>query len=283
MSKTTAFLESLHYVPEAGWTRSAFSVVRAGKVAAAPGYGIERASHTGQDILYCLSGAGLVETLGQRLEVQAGQLAWIANEAPHAHRADTLAPWTLLWFRFDGPNPPALRAKLFGDGAPRATMPESGPLAAWFERLFAAMRGREIGLDLRLNQLVGEFLAIVDHARLGPEAPRLPAALAAGLAAMRADLKRSWTAGELAALIRLSPSQTRRLFRRHLRASPRQWLLRERLMHAQSLIVQSGAPLAEIAELCGFCDVYHFSRDFKRSVGLSPAAWRRSELGGNGR
>jgi len=42
--------------------------------------------------------------------------------------------------------------------------------------------------------------------------------------------------------------------------------------------VHAGASLAEVAEACGFCDVYHFGREFKRSVGISPAAWRRSEL-----
>jgi AraC-like protein len=157
---STVFMESLHYVPAAGWTRSAFTVLRAGKVAAAPDYVVRRDRHAGQDILYCLSGGGVVETEGRRLKVEPGQLAWIANEAPHAHMADPRSPWTLLWFRLDGPNPSALREKLFGEAASRVSIIEGALLVAWFEQLFAAMRGRELGLDSRVNQLVGEFLLV---------------------------------------------------------------------------------------------------------------------------
>jgi AraC-like DNA-binding protein len=253
--------------------------VRAGKLVAAPDYRIERASHPGQDILFCVSGRGVVETLGQRCEVEAGQLVWIANEAPHGHAADPDTPWTVLWFRLEGPNPAALRRKLFGDDLARARFPEAANPAPWFERLFAVLRSRDAGLDLKLNHLVAEFLALLERslARTRPE--DLPPELAALIGAMRANLRLGWTGAEMSAVTGLGQSQTRRLFQRHLRTSPRQWLIRERLMHAQSLLVQDEAPLAEVAELCGFCDVYHFSREFKRSVGIPPAAWRRSEVG----
>jgi AraC-like DNA-binding protein len=277
--KPSSFLESLHYVPEPGWVQTAYSVVRAGKVSAGPDYRIARDHHIGQDILYCLSGRGVVDTLGERIEIGAGELAWIANEYPHAHQADPDDPWTLLWFRLDGPNAAALRDKLFGDSPPRVSIPESAALQAWFDRLFLAMRRRGTGLELRLNQLIGEFFTAVDLAVHGDGHDGLPEPLNTALLAMRAELSRPWDSDDLAALTRLSASHVRRLFRKHLRTSPHQWLLRERLTHAQTLIADSAMPMAEIAEACGFCDVYHFSREFRRSIGTPPAAWRRKEMG----
>jgi AraC-like DNA-binding protein len=49
-------------------------------------------------------------------------------------------------------------------------------------------------------------------------------------------------------------------------------------MLVQSMPVQGEQPLVEVAEACGFRHLYHFDRVFKRSMGISPTAWLRSEL-----
>jgi hypothetical protein len=226
MALETVFAENLRYVPDAAWPLTAFTVLRAGKVAAGATYGVRRPSQVGQDVLFCLSGLGAVELGSRRVEVQAGEVVWIANEAPHAHVADARDPWTLLWFRFDGPNPAAVRTRLFGEGIPRVAASDRAGLVAWFERLFLVLRRRDRSLGFHLNQLVSEFFLLMAPLR-APASRDASDPLSAVVAAVRADIRHSWSATEIARLGGLSPSQTRRLFQKTLRERPRRWLIRE--------------------------------------------------------
>ena len=214
MPVETVFAENLHYVPDTAWPLTAFTVLRAGKVAAGATYGVRRASQVGQDVLFCLSGSGAVELGSRRVEVQAGEVVWIANEAPHAHIADARDPWTLLWFRFDGPNPAAVRTRLFGEGVPRVAASDRTGLVAWFERLFLVLRRRDRNLDFHLNQLVSEFFLLMARSLAAPASRGASDPLSAVVAAVRADIRHSWSATEIARLGGLSPSQTRRLFQK---------------------------------------------------------------------
>lgn len=66
-----------------------------------------------------------------------------------------------------------------------------------------------------------------------------------------------------------------------LNASRKTWALRERIQKAQRLLLETRKPISLIAEDCGFYDIFHFSREFKRRVGSTPTAWRKAEVWGS--
>jgi AraC family transcriptional regulator len=73
----------------------------------------------------------------------------------------------------------------------------------------------------------------------------------------------------------LSPHHFLRAFVRAFGLTPHQYLLRCRVAHAACLLASDAASVTELALQAGFNDLSNFSRCFRRSVGLSPRAFRR--------
>ena len=67
-----------------------------------------------------------------------------------------------------------------------------------------------------------------------------------------------------------------RHFRAHRQPSPQFWSLLARARRAAGQLATS-APLAEIADACGFSDQAHMSRELMRWFGRSPAQLRRTD------
>jgi AraC family transcriptional regulator len=84
---------------------------------------------------------------------------------------------------------------------------------------------------------------------------------------------------QLARLLRLSPGHFCRAFKCTFGVSPRDYVLRRRVEVAQGLMLTTSEPLSSIAIRCGICDQPHFTRCFRRVVGETPHAWRRSRRG----
>jgi AraC family transcriptional regulator len=81
---------------------------------------------------------------------------------------------------------------------------------------------------------------------------------------------------DLSALVNLSEAHFSRSFKRTFGLSPHAFVLRRRLELAARLMLESTASLADIALRCGFADQAHLCKHFRRSLGESPAAWRRA-------
>ena len=69
-----------------------------------------------------------------------------------------------------------------------------------------------------------------------------------------------------------------RLFKKAVGHTILDYLNRLRISHARQYLSVGGCSLSEIAERCGFENIYYFSRVFKKYTGTAPGAYARASL-----
>ena len=98
------------------------------------------------------------------------------------------------------------------------------------------------------------------------------------LAELRARLEREpelpYSLEDMAELACMSKYHLVRAFRREAGLTPHRFQLQNRVRKGQRLLA-GPATVAEAAAAAGFCGQSHFDRQFKRLVGLTPAAYKR--------
>lgn len=96
----------------------------------------------------------------------------------------------------------------------------------------------------------------------------------ATLITMERHVEGTVTIPQLAASVGLSRRQLERLFMSEIKNSPAVMYRKVRLERARQLLVQTRAPMVEIAIEVGFENASHFSRVFRQAFGHSPSSVR---------
>ncbi|MDR9766668.1 AraC family transcriptional regulator [Shewanella baltica] len=80
---------------------------------------------------------------------------------------------------------------------------------------------------------------------------------------------------ELAEVSHLSISALERRFKKYLQKTPKQFIREVRLEKARKMLIESQAPISDIAQNCGFPSHSYFSQHFKSMFGELPAQYRQ--------
>lgn len=233
----------------------------------AAGYDIGRPSSSFHIALYTFAGMGILRTGGDARPLVPGDL--LLAPKGYAYRYLAKRSWGIAWLHLDKPPfPKVLRVH---------TSPS-------FHAVMQAMEGylyeTASGAEHRSSLYASLIVDAVNDELMPRDADAALRGRFAGVwRAVQDDMRRSWKADDIAAMLSLSAAQCTRLCKRIFGKPPMQMVTSFRMKRAEELIAASDYPLADIAEAVGYTDVFAFSTAFKRVVGIAPSAVRRK---GNG-
>lgn len=79
---------------------------------------------------------------------------------------------------------------------------------------------------------------------------------------------------DAASLCCISRRHFNELFKNQFETTPNRYVVLQKMLHAKQLLRVSSLTVAEIADSCGFGDVYYFNKVFKQETGFTPAEFR---------
>ncbi|MDX2149339.1 MAG: AraC family transcriptional regulator [Bryobacteraceae bacterium] len=150
-----------------------------------------------------------------------------------------------------------------------------GAVANLLVRLYDEFRRMDDASPLAIEGLVLQVMGELQRARF-----RAPGAVPPWLRTARellADRFRdSVSMAEVAAEVAAHPVHLAAAFRKHFGCTAGEYVRKLRVEFAVRRLRASNAPLADIAAEAGFTDQSHFTRTFKRQLGVTPAQYRQT-------
>ncbi|MHC4874398.1 MAG: AraC family transcriptional regulator [Planctomycetota bacterium] len=92
---------------------------------------------------------------------------------------------------------------------------------------------------------------------------------------MRSEPGGNWSIDILAKRAHCSGDHFIRMFKKFTGITPRAYLVQIKAETAKSLLLTSSYSINRISSILGYYDIFHFSKEFSRRVGMSPTGFRK--------
>lgn len=230
-------------------------------------------------IVYLLNGKGRFEdNLGNERDISAGDLIILFPDVPHRYGPREGEDWSEFYILFQGQVFDQWRASGLLD--PAKPVHHLEPVGYWLRRFQSVVETPPGARQLyplacvcKLQQVLADVLVSIDEGRINAADRRWLDQARALLEQPGPAEEIDWN--ELAGKLHMSYENFRKRFARLAGIPPSRYRMRGVMERAAEHLLQSRLTLKEVADLCGFCNEFHFSRRFKQIVGLSPRDFRK--------
>ena len=218
-------------------------------------------------LLYTVSGRGVVRIREEYFTVDAGQVFILPPFTPHEYHAEG-DEWSTMWITYGGT---AARScfDMPADIRDGAEFPE------YYNRIYA--RRREAAWRRDTGSILYDLLlGLVDRKGLVPALQAAPNCdVAAAVQYISEHYTETVELSRLAAITGVSEGHFCRLFKEYTHLRPVEYITYLRIETAKSLLVSAPhMPINQVARQVGYASAAYFSAVFRATEGLTPAEYR---------
>ena len=161
----------------------------------------------------------------------------------------------------------------------RLNRADLGRAAALAERMHTEADSRPSGYETALLGLLLELMVFLSRHYGKGQTTEARSLLRTGevISTLERRYREPWTIAQLTQIAHLSRSSLMRVFVQATGQTPIDYLIRLRIEAAMRLLRESDLSMGEIAHEAGFSDSNYFARQFRRTTGLTPTAFRRQQ------
>jgi AraC-like DNA-binding protein len=257
--------------------KTSLAVVSGGREHCSPDYEIHRKSFPLRGIEFVAQGRGRVDFGKRSFQILPGSVFSYGPRTPHDIVTDASDPLVKYFVDFTGSRAASLLRR--HGPAPGTVIQTSSPgeIMALFDDLIRNGQSH--------TPFSGRIAAIIlEHLLLKIAETSIPNGSSGSPAfatyrRCRQHIEDHWaeldSLGQAASSCNVAPAYLCRLFRRFDRQSPYQFLLRLKVNHAAERLLSGEASVADIAGELRFADPFHFSRVFRKIMGIAPSRFVR--------
>ena len=211
---------------------------------------------------YVVSGFGIFEREGKSYRLEPGDIFVIPPFIETYYEADSQKPWHYIWIGFTSENdiPEALKGPIIRcEGA---------------GQIFADMlscQNMDGGKSAFLSSCIWRLSALLLESKT-----EKTDYVEKALNCMHSEYMNNINVASIAHRLNLDRSYFSVLFHKKVGTPPVQYLLNLRLEKAAELMLIHGETPTSAAASCGFADLYHFSKAFKKKYGVSPRHYKNN-------
>lgn len=244
-----------------------------------PGHNYGPTVRKGYIIYLITAGIGIYQVRGKSYRLKAGEGFMIIPGEICRITADPQHPWTYQWTGILGTLPKRyLDQTAINVTNPTFSFKESSSLFKASKAVVVASQALE-NRNLILTGALYQFLF-----QFCQDFPAKPTANAAinrtiienSLYFIHSNYSTNLRVTELADYVHTHRTQLFKLFKRYLNVSPQQYIINYRLARSKDLLASTKWPVGDVAMAVGYQNQFLFSKTFKKHIGVTPSAYRKS-------